>query len=128
MFPKHKDILLHNQSPVVITSVITDLNLTLIKYFYRMYSPYSDFLHHLGDVHFSSERYFLRPSTPRDEKQPLALISEHLRIRSILCHDELILREYPRTMCVTRCKTHFRTCRSAGTFRQHYPNTNNLWL
>lgn len=103
-------------------------NLTLIKYFYRMYSPYSNFLHHLGDVRFSSERYFLRPSTPRDEKQPLALISEHLRIRSILCHDELILREYPRTMCVTRCKTHFRTCRSAGTFRQHYPNTNNLWL
>lgn len=100
---------------------------TLIKYLYRMYSPYSNFLHHRGDVHFSSEHQFLRPSTPRDEKQPLALILVHLRISSVLRHHELILHECPRTMCVTRCKTHFRTCRSTDTFKQHYPN-HNLWL
>lgn len=100
--------------------------LTLIKYSYRMYTPYSNFLHHLGDVCFSSKHYFLRPSSPRDEEQPLALISLHLRIRSILRHHELILRECPRTMCVTRCKTHFRTCRSTGTFKQHYPNHRQL--
>ena len=89
MSPKNRDILLHDQSPIIITFG----KLNIDKIFYKIYSPYSDFPHYLSDVRFSSEGYVLRPSDPRDGKLPRALMSVHLRTRSILCNDELIFHE-----------------------------------
>lgn len=98
VFPKNKDILLHNRVPLV-----SHLgNLTLVKHYYRIDSPYSNSPHYFNDVLFSSDGHSLRLRHPRDWEPSLThLIPVHLRTtRSVPCHHEPVFHECPQTVCV----------------------------